>query len=1810
MDRKNKFKTGVAYISRAFAGLFFVLAATAQLHAEEEVLLTRQVCINEAHSEFSHDAITASASDNSCSDTKINIEVLEGSSLGTVTFERLGGGPHTVKLIVDWIANARGTMKVRVSYQRRDWAIDGCYFEADNYMYTYVLQRGLLPGGSLTPLNPTTYTSSASPSSFTLNYARSTSYPQDVAYLKWYVNSQFQGTLSASIVGSDNYVLQYQPTAFGTYNVTTEVVNFCSEWSPGPSSVVTVLPSCAANTITSIVPTGTNVEANEDGSYFVDANQPYTLSINGTVSDIGANYDWISDGGGDIVFNQNTFTVNQTFGSYTIQLVPKPGKETYCPTSSAIQILVGRNMTLVEKACPIVVPDDLVEYAENSNDIIFEHFSVKLVSETSVTVMPGVTLAYGAELVVDLPTGDLANDDDRHRNFTESTVYDEYGRVLATSRNYFNDNGLIIQSQFQNIDDGRVLANATLYDALGRQAITTLSAPVASRPAGSECDQPLPMTFAFKDGFIRAEDGSGEGTNYKATHFDGAQENNPLPVFEDTPNTLGWYYSVKNDIEPYVAATNFPYSRTLFHHDGTGQVKSSTKPGDLFRAGGSYLTSSSTRAAVASDPYLQKYLEIRATQLLLPNGPIEGNFAINEVEDVNHRKSVSYVDKNGNEIISLYFDVNATVPLTKSYAFYDVAGRLIVSITPNGVASYERPTNENPVPFADIDKTTNFYNTKGQLVAVEEPDVDRSEPEHKGRAYFVYRKDGKIRFSENAKQRRASAPSYSYSNYDKSGRVIESGEYQPGTGGVVFKSPQMINILENTDADGGLANGTKKFVTKTHYDEPASNTPQSRVQRFLNGAVSYTENENVTTWYSYDERGRVEWIVQNILGLGVKTLDYRYGPTGSIQEVLYQKGQADQFTHYYEYNADGKITKAYTTPALLIYDKKGEVTNRGELTLQATYEYYLHGPLKSTVLGDNLQGIDYVYTADGALKSINNGSTNANLDPGKDGVDANTRKDVFGMSLEYFPGDYVSNASLAATGTLPTIPTVNSPERYDGLIHGIRWHGVVEPEDQFLNTFQYDNRYQFTESNWWKLNNLGEFKNEGVDNYRLSNNKTESYKEKIADYDLNGNIQNLARKNGIAGELASFKYVYTENTNRLDKIVAPGTNGALLRDYEYDEIGQLKTETGASTKSIEYDVSGKVTKVFRDVERTKLATSFSYDDRGFRVSKTTYDEQGTAKRRTWYVRDASGSVMATYEQDLVSSQPIVATEMPIYGSGRIGMYKPQFDFSLYEINDHVGNVRAVIGEELEVEYLATMESERLSAESIEQGGDFYKIRNNNIGTANNHTPAEIILNGETQTISDPDEVIRLNNLPTNVETATGPIGTGIRLMVHPGDRIVASVFAKYTDFNPGNQNIIPLAASLLNPLFNVTPRVDGSSLFSVVGDPSFSAWPAWTNKLDNTQPRAFLNYLLFDKDDNLQEFDFDQVSQAAKISAGSVHEMLTLEVTIKKEGFIYVFLSNHSNQNTEVYFDDLKVKQTYSDIVGGGDFYPFGLAISDRQIERDFYRHGYQGQFSEKDEETGWNHFELREYDPSIARWTAQDPEGQFFSPYVGMGNKPVNGADPDGGYFFGLFGSTYKQRRSAQLDAKSWGGQVVDISSKNIYVEVFGGTYLPTGPTEGDHFKLFTRTYYDKNGGYNGIEVDAMYWMPATGEINFDAATQLSLGFAALAVPATTARVGLISSQVGTHARRFGVNAGVVGSDLNLYWKTGALYNYTFKVLGTQYARNIVYATTVPLAPMLGRTKWGKGIAAHGAYFSQWGNINWDKVLLTTIDRGMRYFR
>ncbi|MBK8673104.1 MAG: hypothetical protein IPN93_08970 [Bacteroidetes bacterium] len=94
-----------------------------------------------------------------------------------------------------------------------------------------------------------------------------------------------------------------------------------------------------------------------------------------------------------------------------------------------------------------------------------------------------------------------------------------------------------------------------------------------------------------------------------------------------------------------------------------------------------------------------------------------------------------------------------------------------------------------------------------------------------------------------------------------------------------------------------------------------------------------------------------------------------------------------------------------------------------------------------------------------------------------------------------------------------------------------------------------------------------------------------------------------------------------------------------------------------------------------------------------------------------------------------------------------------------------------------------------------------------------------------------------------------------------------------------------------------------------------------------------------------------------------------------------------------------------------------------------YYRYGYQGQFAEKDQETGLNSFELRMWDARIARWLSKDPANQYWSPYMGMGNRPMSTVDPDGAFATQLGAFLYSLRHGGEVNGNRKDGFTVSSS-------------------------------------------------------------------------------------------------------------------------------------------------------------------------------------
>jgi hypothetical protein len=133
--------------------------------------------------------------------------------------------------------------------------------------------------------------------------------------------------------------------------------------------------------------------------------------------------------------------------------------------------------------------------------------------------------------------------------------------------------------------------------------------------------------------------------------------------------------------------------------------------------------------------------------------------------------------------------------------------------------------------------------------------------------------------------------------------------------------------------------------------------------------------------YSYDLTGNVKTVSYEFAPLAQidqkwKRVDYDYDlVSGKVNMLSYNRGRADQFYHKYDYDADNRLTEASTSNDGVIWNK------------DARYKYYRHGPLANVKIGDLMvQSVDYAYTINGWLKTINSDVLRLDKDMGNDGA--------------------------------------------------------------------------------------------------------------------------------------------------------------------------------------------------------------------------------------------------------------------------------------------------------------------------------------------------------------------------------------------------------------------------------------------------------------------------------------------------------------------------------------------------------------------------------------------------------------------------------------------------------------------------------------------------------------------------------------------------------------------------------------------------------------------------------------------------------
>jgi photosystem II stability/assembly factor-like uncharacterized protein len=311
---------------------------------------------------------------------------------------------------------------------------------------------------------------------------------------------------------------------------------------------------------------------------------------------------------------------------------------------------------------------------------------------------------------------------------------------------------------------------------------------------------------------------------------------------------------------------------------------------------------------------------------------------------------------------------------------------------------------------------------------------------------MYYDQLGRLVASQNSKQFAKNPLTYSYTIFDALGRIREVGEYLASAS--IELIPGLANgqiNIANFGAWLGAGTSNKTEVTRTFYDEATSLTIPGFTQNGFNlrNRVSYsvfydnldrtgfTTDYEHASYFDYDIHGNVKKLVQhNPYMQGdneFKFLEYNYDLiSGKTNEVVYQKGYKDEFHHKYEYDADNRLTSAYTSSDGVMWDQ------------DAKYFYYKHGPMARMEIGDQkVQGVDFAYTIQGWMKGVNSNSLEADNDIGTDGqfsISTNLNKnlaiDKFGYTLGYYNGDYIpkaaSNTLTPSSFIASTAGTVNA----------------------------------------------------------------------------------------------------------------------------------------------------------------------------------------------------------------------------------------------------------------------------------------------------------------------------------------------------------------------------------------------------------------------------------------------------------------------------------------------------------------------------------------------------------------------------------------------------------------------------------------------------------------------------------------------------------------------------------------------------------------------------------------------------------------
>ncbi len=576
--------------------------------------------------------------------------------------------------------------------------------------------------------------------------------------------------------------------------------------------------------------------------------------------------------------------------------------------------------------------------------------------------------------------------------------------------------GLGRNIQNQNRGGNIVIATETLYDERGLPEVTS---------------RPIEETAANYPGFYDQGLMRGGGTF------------SPGGVIDEDAPVHAYYAPILNVAND----EDYAYNQTEYEHSPLARVEKASLPGISFKMGSGNelittygLNSSETFSTSAQGSVPAKTWGTYTLHKTINEDP-EGNKTITYTDGWG-QTIASGVDMDGNNLLSRTTGGDLVTEFV-----YDLRGNLVRVEDPRGLA------------------TTYTYNTLGQLTEKKLP--DQTHP-HK----YRYDDKGRLRFHRDPVQDAAS-DHYYYTKYDDLDRPTDIGKRNT--------SADFDDYTDINNASFPTSSYTL-YVRRSYDGTNAASGAQNLEGRM--SRIQYRDLVNTSqwgyTWYSYNDLGLVEWVIQRMPGQSSsldKKIEYSYDELGRMTRLFFNpSGTTDDHYFWYYYDELGRLEKVTSY---------GSNSESSALT-EAEYTYYADGQVEQLKLGGGAQTIDYEYTAQGWMEEINNGTT--------------TGGDVFGMSLTY---------------------------ENNGNISHQQWEQAAFSTSTYNYYYEYDNANRLKKACYGAITctSSGDF-------------------DVTYSYDKNGNITYISRNASGSDPDIEYYLSYVANTNKIDDVLVDGVSSA------------------------------------------------------------------------------------------------------------------------------------------------------------------------------------------------------------------------------------------------------------------------------------------------------------------------------------------------------------------------------------------------------------------------------------------------------------------------------------------------------------------------------------------------------------------------------------------------------------------------------------------------------------------------------------------